>query len=274
MTYGDGPYQKSKERLTKQAEATSEFDEVIAYGQNDLSVELLESDIIKVPRGSGLWSWKPDIILKAMESHDDGDMIVYCDAGCSVYPSKEWQWYWHKLEQHDIVAQRLYQQTGHWTRRELMERFSSNGPMWHKLYQHMATALILKVTPFTIAFVREWRDLMIQHPELAYDVPHSEIASQQKGFKENRHDQAVFSALIYKHLSQKENRDKIYTQWEHIEDYDLIFHQAIRATRLKSGELETTGQKLTSGIKRLIKDYIFRPFYFAPKQWIAKLEIP
>lgn len=270
ITYGDSGYKLAKSRITNEADNTGQFQHIYAYGREDLSPELLASDVIKIKRGGGLWSWKPDVILSAMEKCNDGDIIVYCDAGCTIYRSKEWNKYWEKLSTCDIIAQRIFQRSYKWTRREIVDYFAFNHRGWLNCFQYQATP-IFKNTPFTRRFVREWRDLMIQHPEFIMDVSEEEMQNQLPGFIENRHDQAVFSALIYKYLCAPETNHLIYTQWEHIEDYDIFHKQAIRATRLRQGEDEKAIDKVIKVIKRIIKDYIFKPLYYAPLQrWYCR----
>ncbi len=270
ITYGDDGYEAAKNKIVASVKSIKVFDKIYAYGIEDLSDELLKSEVIKIKRGGGLWSWKPDVILSTMERSQDGDIIVYCDAGCSVYPSKEWSKYWKKLENHDIIVQRIYQRTDRWTRKELLDMFSSNGKNWPKCYQYQATPMF-KVSEFTKQFVREWRDLMISNPKLAMDVTPEERSSQHSSLIENRHDQAIFSSLVYKYLKCSETKDKIYTQWEHIEDLDPFFKQAIRATRLRHGEDETSKHRKVAIFKRLIKDYCLKPFYYAPLQlWYSR----
>lgn len=267
ITYGDTGYEAAKEKIVLDAIGTGEFDEIYSYGRDDLSDELLASDVIKVKRGGGLWSWKPDIILSTFERAEDGDIIVYCDAGCSISPSKEWKAYWKKLENHDIVVQRLYQRTDKWTRKEILDMFRPNGETWRRSYQYLATVTILKVSEFARNFISEWRNLMISHPRLAMDVTLEELPLQHSSFIENRHDQAIFSSLVYKFLAEPVTKDKIYTQWEHIEDLDPFCKQAIRATRLRQGEQECEMHKRVAVAKRIIKDFLFKPFYYAPLQW-------
>ena len=167
----------------------------------------------------------------------DGDYLVYCDAGCSLYKSREWHEYFKMLEQHDILAQRIYQRNDKWSRKNILEYFKkSNRQNWGKCYQYLATVIILKATPFTRQFFTEWRNLMMEHPEMVKDVNQVERQFENSSFIENRHDQALYSALVYKYTSNGNFNQKILTKWEHIEDCDLIFKQAIRATRLRNGE--------------------------------------
>lgn len=268
ITYGDKKFEMSKNRFIQNAHAINIFDEIIAYSDKDLSEELKQSEIINEKRGGGLWSWKPDVILTTLNKMEDGDILVYCDSGCTVYPCNEWNHIWKSLENHDIIAQRIYQRTDKWTRKSIIEYFAqTNSKNWTKCYQHMATAIILKATPFTRAFVSEWKDMMISHPEMVKDVTIEEKVNEAECFIENRHDQAFYSALTYKYLNNPTYKNKILTKWEHIEDYDIICPQAIRATRLRNGESkEPPRTKAKAILKRLVKDYIFRPFFYAPLQ--------
>lgn len=266
ITYGDEAFCDARKKIAKEAESLGEFDKIIPFERSMLSKELLKSEIINEKRGGGLWSWKPDIIWQAMQKGKKGDYIVYCDAGCSLYPSKEWKNIWKKLEKYDIIAQRIYQRTDHWTRKEIIDYFSDNGQSWLSMCQFQATIIII-ISDFTLQFINEWREIMLNHSHLAMDVKDEERKHQLPQFIENRHDQAIYSALVYKYLRRPETRNLIYTQWEHIEDLDPFCSQAIRATRLRCGEVESTSHRRKAIAKRLIKDFIIKPCYYIPLQW-------
>lgn len=268
ITYGDNGYESAKEKIKLEAERTRQFNTILAYSREDISPELLSSDIINVKRGGGLWSWKPDVILKTMNTLDDGDIIVYCDAGCSLYKANEWNFIWKVMRTHDILAQRSLHRTDKYTRKELIDSFIGvNGDKWPLCYQYIATVIIIRVTDLTKQFIKEWRDSMVMHPELIYDVTAEALVKQQKTFIENRHDQSLYSALIYKYLKNLDFADKIYTKWEHIDYCDPIFKQAIRATRLRQGQQESPKIKFRACIKRILKYNIYKPLYYSPLQW-------
>lgn len=267
ITYGDDLFEDAKKRIIKEAELTGEFDYTIAYNQTQVTDELKHSYVFSVKRGGGLWSWKPDIILQTLNIMDTDDVLVYCDAGCQLQACKEWDWYWSKLLTHDIIAQRIYQRTENWTRIEILKEFESNGRFWPKMYQFQAT-IIMKKTDFVVDFVKHWRDLMINRPILALDVTSDERCHQHQSFKENRHDQAIYSALIYKYLSIPTLRKRIYVMWEHLEDIDIIRKQAIRATRCRGKLLPTKKMQLKAILKRMVKSVVYKPFIIVPQQII------
>lgn len=267
ITYGDQRFAKTKQRILEEARNLGIFDEVYAYGPEDVSEEVAATEAFKIPRGGGMWMWKPDVILSTMFAHADGDIIVFCDAGCTLSSSSEWSRYWKKLSKSDIIAQRLIQRTDRWTRKELLSLFPEMGDRWLKDYQYLTGTIIFKNSPFSRKFVSEWREIMIHHPECVVDVPSDERHLQHPTFIESRHDQSVFSALIYKYLSHPETRDLVYTQWEHIEFYDIFCKQAIRATRLRTGEKEPFKEKILGVRRSLGKNFILIPFYHAPLHW-------
>lgn len=267
ITYGDELFEDAKKRVVKEAELIGEFDYIIAYNQTQVTDELKHSYVFSVKRGGGLWSWKPDVILQTLEKMSTDDILVYCDAGCQLQKCKEWEWYWRKLSTHDIIAQRIYQRTENWTRIEVLKEFENNGRFWPKMYQFQAT-IILKKTGFVMDLVRQWRDLMIEKPILAMDVTPEEKYIQHSSFIENRHDQAIYSALIYKYLSTPTLKDRVYVMWEHLEDIDIFSKQAIRATRCRTNLLPTPQIRFRSILKRIVKSMVYKPFIIAPQQII------
>ena len=266
ITYGTEDYTSALERIRNQAASTHQFDWIKVYGPGDISEEVKNSSLMAIKRGGGLWVWKPDVILKTIQLLRDGDYVVYCDAGCNIQACKEWTWYWNKLAKYDIIAQRMYNRTDKWTRKEILDYFSQNKKGWSKCYQYQAT-IVLKVTPLIRDFVSEWRNIMLQHPEFVMDVTDDERKYQHKELIENRHDQAVYSALLYKYISYPHTRKKILTVWERIEDCHPFRKQAIRATRQRGDVSETNKQKYIKMIKRLIKEYFLYPFIYTPLQF-------
>jgi hypothetical protein len=45
------------------------------------------SELFSYKRGGGYYCWKADILLQQLDKSNEGDIIVYCDAGCTVEKS-------------------------------------------------------------------------------------------------------------------------------------------------------------------------------------------
>ena len=88
ITYGDEKYERSKNRLLNEAKIFFDFKTYNAYGKDDLDSEFRKkySNILNQNRGGGYWIWKPYLILKKLEEIDEGDYLIYLDAGCSLNP--------------------------------------------------------------------------------------------------------------------------------------------------------------------------------------------
>ena len=56
------------------------------YGPEDLSEDFIEKykDIFKHSRGGGYWIWRPYILRSAINDINDGEYLVYLDAGCTI----------------------------------------------------------------------------------------------------------------------------------------------------------------------------------------------
>lgn len=263
ITYGDYKFEYAKQRISKEAECSGQFDEIISYSPNEISDEVRNSPLFSIERGGGLWIWKPDIIYTTLLQASMGDIVVYADSGCCLSNNnKAWNDYWCLLDSHDIIPQLIFKYNKEWCRKEIFETIPVKNPNWFNQYQFCATVVILKKTEFTLSFIKEWRNIMINNPELVMDVDKDMIFKQHKCFKENRHDQSIFSALVYKYLYDISNSNRIYPIWERIEDIDFLSTQAIRAARLRNGDNDLSLRRMVMlSLKRIIKHCIYVPLY-------------
>jgi hypothetical protein len=74
-------FTKSKLRLKQEAIDTGWFGNFIAYDQEFIN----KFDNSQKGAGVGFWFWKPALALETMNNSSPDDIIVYMDAGCSIY---------------------------------------------------------------------------------------------------------------------------------------------------------------------------------------------
>jgi hypothetical protein len=257
-TFTSQGFESAKVRICKEALACGQFERIIPVNEDDLSDELIKSETYHTKKGFGLYSWKAETLWNTLQNVDEGDIVVYCDAGCSLQKSLEWEKLFGYMEKVDILAFRIHQMNYMWTRRSVFDFFKDDIPYnWKENFQCGANCLFVKKSGMSCQFISEWRNLMITRLDLCSDVPKEEMQFEDSRFLENRYDQTILTALIYKYLPTK----SVKSIWEHFEGKDAFRSQAICASRKrKKGDLDVS-TKTSSMLKRFIKDYIIYPFY-------------
>lgn len=225
IAYGDKAFTATLLRLKKEIENLHIFDEIILYTDKDLP-EYIKSSPLMNERG-GYWIWKPYIIQETARHSNEGDIIVYLDAGCVVQLSDEWDLWFSLLKEDDSLLVMQYrdnvdygwsyigQKVGvtnttvknyQWTKKSCVDFFMkfSKESNWIELPSLWAGALIYKVGAKKNKIIDSWLKIMLFHPNLVCDVMAEEEHAQVDGFIVHRHDQAILSALVY-HFMSTEN---------------------------------------------------------------------
>lgn len=226
ITYGDENYTRSAQRLVAEARSLGIFDDVRTYGPADLPDDVKRHPLMCHARGGGYWYWKPCLLQACLRRMQEGDILVYADAGCSVQPSPEWDRFFRDLRTKSVVAFRLGYRNKFYCRRSLLDYARTEQPHWGEYYQVMGGILLLKKSGASVRLVDDWRQLMDEHPEFVTDVPAEERKYEVPFFREHRHDQCVFNVCLYR------CRDQVRIRWENVERIALFGRQAFQASRL------------------------------------------
>ena len=87
LSFADSRMSAALERLGRQAEALDFFDEITLFTEHDLSAEFtsrMGRYLTPSCRGFGYWSWKPWSIHHVLQEMEEGDRLLYLDAGCHI----------------------------------------------------------------------------------------------------------------------------------------------------------------------------------------------
>ena len=208
ISYADGNMSYSLKRIGRQAKRLGIFDEVILYTPDKLPEYILKGPLMQYRRGGGYWSWKPAIIHETLQRADEGDVVVYVDAGCTLRKGNEWNLFIRLLQRFDTVcfqydeSQPQWERWGsksaklkYWTKESTLkffeERFNDAG--LGESPHIMGGILFMKNKENS--FLNDWLDITLHHPELIIDPSPEEIARQPEGFAGHRHDQSVITPL-------------------------------------------------------------------------------
>jgi hypothetical protein len=178
--------------------------------------------ILDRKRGAGYWLWKPFIIESTLNDLHTGDIVIYSDAGIEIVAGL------HPLIEvcqlrtevllfaghYDDVGGPGPNTCGKWTRRDCFVGMDCDRPCYHNGQMLDASFLVIRVSPQSMEFVREWLGYCVQ-PELLIDGPNLCGLPDLPGFIEHRHDQSILSLLAirremetFRHPSQFGNHLK------------------------------------------------------------------
>ena len=205
-------------RIRRQAETMGVFgDRIRIWTEHDLDAdfhEQMKGHLVAGSRGYGYWCWKPQIVLQLLREMEDGDVLLYADAGCHLNPrgTTRLMEYFALAKEHGIVAfearsmddtrrddpSQHFLTDGEWCKGDLLDYYGVRAEKdITETGQLGGTAFLVEKNDDTQKFFAEFLDVFKRRFELCDDSP--SISSNLPGFKENRHDQSVFSILGKKH---------------------------------------------------------------------------
>jgi len=207
ITYGNDVFAKSKRRIENQATSLRWFDKIKLYGPKHLDSNFKKNfkQILDFPKGGGYYIWKPYIIKKHLNNMNDGDILIYMDAGCSINPNgserfKEYIYILKNSEEGCISFQMPHLLEICWTVKEVFAYFNINNDDLNitESGQIMATVRMFKKNANTMNIVSAWLNTLYQNPLLFTDYYNKN--NQNKYLVENRYDQSIISILskLYK----------------------------------------------------------------------------
>ena len=210
IAYADTNLAYSLTRIGRQARKLGIFHEVILYTPADLPDYILRSPLMQAEKGGGYWAWKPVLIHETLQSHEEGDIVVYVDAGCTLNKSTEWDLLFKLMLRYDTICFQydanmpVWEKFGntstkikYWTKQSaitFLDDYCQNKE-WHEFCKIWGGVLLLKGKENNL--LHRWLDITLHHPEMIVDPTEEELLQQPKGFAFHKHDQSVITALAY-----------------------------------------------------------------------------
>lgn len=279
LTFADSRLRRSLERLRSEANALGAFDEIYVLNEVHLDPnfrkrygEKLQSCV----RGYGYWCWKPQVIGQVLSQLEDGDLLLYVDAGChlNAHGIKRLDEYFRIAEksengllafqtvppvfplQHDgrplpDLTEKL------WTKSDVFEYFGvRNNPDVTDTQQFGSGIIFFRKCKKSESLVRDWINAVDYSFSMLDDSP--SLLENAIGFIEHRHDQSLFSILCkinqvdrlssYEYWYPKKNSMK--------PDWDALKMMPIHAKRLRDyGAVKNLQKFLENKIHGLSKRF-------------------
>jgi hypothetical protein len=202
LTFTDEKYIKTRNRYVAEMESKELFSKIFSYGPEDLDQKFFNRHcefILRNPRGYGFWIWKPHIIQKVLNEIDDGDILVYGDAGNEMKGTRtECLNKFNLVTQvkHDskIIAARTHRMFPY-MKTDLYFKVRWYGIIYALNKMIEANRIVLQKNYKTLQFIKEWSDLC-ENDYTNIDNSQPWLPNYWK-FIEHRHDQSVFSLLFH-----------------------------------------------------------------------------
>lgn len=192
-TFGNtSRYQNATRRICTEAYNFG-FDKILAYNEFSLDFKVFNLSQMENTRGYGFWKWKPWLLKETIQNAKHGDIIVYADAGCQIQNTPEakarLKEYIDMLDDKSCWIRFQMHHAEHiWTTDAIFNYFNIKDTSG----QYMATIHILRVCENSLALADAWTDIAL-NTELFTDNYNKDTT--RTDFKDNRHDQSVFSVL-------------------------------------------------------------------------------
>lgn len=164
---------------------------------------------MQYPRGAGYWFWKPYIIQHTLDTRDEGTVVVYADAGCTLRKSFAWDVLFKLMEKYDsIVFQYADQEYPEWAK---WGSTSAKMKVWTKrdalvfldeylgAQEYREENQVLSGLMFykgkNNSLLNEWKGLIEIHPDLLADPGKDELQRESSVYVAHRHDQSILCPL-------------------------------------------------------------------------------
>lgn len=202
LTFGDAKYSRSVNRICREAFESNFFDVVTGLNHQNLSQNFVEkySHVMNRARGGGYWIWKPHIIQRQLANMNENDLLVYCDAGCTVNKNGEQKFLQlvdkvnfsgYGIVGYDLMVHPEYK----WTNERVFQHFkvAIDDDSIRKTSQIMASIIVMKKCPHSVMLIDKWCATMDEDALLFTDEYNKETENRE--FVDHRHDQSVFSVI-------------------------------------------------------------------------------
>ena len=203
LTFGAGKqcYIDAASQLCEQANLTGLFGAIFNICEQDLRNDeafwLTHGNFIENnPRGFGYWIWKPFIIKKVLSMINEGDTLIYADAGCEFDMR-----FTHLIPRLDTLLVRkkilgtltASNDITH-TKASVSKLLGLSGIPTLRLGHIQAGLIFMRKCEEITNFIQKWYDKCSLAPCMIDDSP-STIGNYE-GFREHRHDQSIFNILL------------------------------------------------------------------------------
>lgn len=160
----------------------------------DEDFKIKNKEILEQSRGAGYWLWKPYFIDLVLEKIEDDDYLIYMDSGAFFIKSPDD--YLRMINHKGVLAFSMsFHKQSTWCKKDCFKAVFGEDENYHNFPQIHASYIFIKKCKSSVEFIKKWLDIC-QNKHLIDDTKSN--TENYSDFKEHRHDQALYSLLVYK----------------------------------------------------------------------------
>lgn len=200
INYATPDFTAAQERNSTSAIKVGGFDDVRCFGPDalDYRFRMKNRELLAYKRGGGYWLWKPYIIEKALKEAKHGDIIFYCDSG-SYFISSARPLIDLVNERQPIACFTTGLPEKEWSKRDALILLGGDKPEIIATNQRLSGFIVMYRNDYSIEFAHEFQKYILDK-RIVSDDENVLGKPNYEGFRENRHDQTIFSVLTKKRL--------------------------------------------------------------------------
>lgn len=253
VTFSDKRFE-AYERLRMEALSSGWFDNVVA-GNEDILEPWYAAKYKQrfADYAYGYWMWKSYLIHRELEKLDEGDYLVYLDAGSSINPRglSRLKAYLQMLNKHETGVLLFKQglREVEWTKGDVFAYFNALAD--DRFVGHMQTSasvILVKKSFASTQMMDEWFYVAHNQYDLLNATP--SVTPNFPDYKEHRYDQSILSMLSVKYNAIELWDNEVYTPDD---DWNTKMKEfPFWVTRLKKRKVPFI-VKVKHWVKKLIK---------------------
>jgi hypothetical protein len=221
FTYGDDSFRNSRELAKKSLEKYCDVSYLFTEKNLIPYFEKFKS-ILSQKRGSGYWFFKSIFLKEIFEKMNDGDELIYIDAGVEVTDGVDVFFDIAKLNNGFCLFQHPHTNFKY-IKRDCFVLMDCDYEYYHNSNQSDASVQFYIKNEFTKKFIDEYF-LLCSDERLLTDMDNTQNKPNLDGFIDHRHDQAILTLLCLKNkIGRFKQPTQYYNEWnfENLNDFEI-----------------------------------------------------
>lgn len=205
ISYATNDYLIFQRRLFDNAQSYNLFDDIILYNDSfikNTNFYTVHKNILDCKRGAGYWLWKPFLILKTLNSLNDGDLLVYLDSQHIIIDDNLINLINNNNIDNGVFItqnmERINSLNKKYTKRDCFVLMECDSEKYWEGDQTEAGQLAFKKSKFSMSLTTEWLNFCCNE-NIITDLPNICGKSNFEEFQDHRHDQSILTLLSIKY---------------------------------------------------------------------------